>query len=789
MDQLESSPIKIKAVEDARQLQSKVNEQCKKDGKDPPPYGLEELIGKGSFGRVYKGKDMRSAAVVAIKIIDIDESDTQNPRNADSCSDVLKEIGALSILSETKAKNINYVIEALVIGQSMWLVTEYCSGGSVATLMKPTFPAGLQEKWIIPILREVAEALSYVHAAGIIHRDIKCANVLITELGGVQLCDFGIAGIIESKVDKRSTIVGTPHWMAPELLTGSASYGKEIDIWAFGAMVFEIATGLPPNVANGIPYERLGTHLKQHVPRLEGGDYSTELCDLVAYCLEEDPKSRPVIEEVQKHSYIFNTTSEYPTSSLRALVASFKIWESRGGSRKSLFMQHGAQRLSSDDSTSSYEWNFSTTEFFDQEILDEFSTRDVYDAYGSAVLGFNQDTAKPQRNTRPTRRRAPPDSLSRLPAHPLEKIFDPNTLSNYDDNSRAQYGGAMFRQQQSDLPLRDNSAQIPIRDVLIDLGEHDAEIGSSSFTGLATIRADQKTCIDEDEYSPTSDIRRISNTDFVDIKKNRRTQDWKFPTLPISADVSRSLLADENEIPSACASGNSKRPSLIYRTTEPIGIHGGSLKSENEADRLSIQSLIDLDMSLPDPIRDFSRPSTAMSEVNSTPGEQMPTMNPFELERHQSVYHQKKEREPSLYVNDDEILSTSQTHPRRDQVDTPEVLASNSDGYETQVQMQTQCSHNKDTIDGAKSRDLPPPPLSPFNVSYIPDHPSRSSLIGTASAEEMKAEFSRILQEMTQKLDAFRDCYDTIKVPISATPDELPSPGLAKETGRRSFTE
>ncbi|TQS37911.1 hypothetical protein Golomagni_01596 [Golovinomyces magnicellulatus] len=788
MDQFETSPIKIKAVEDARQLQSKVNEQSL----------VESTRGN---------KDMRSAAVVAIKIIDIDESDTQNPRYADSCSDVLKEIGALSILSETKAKNINYVIEALVIGQSMWLVTEYCSGGSVATLMKPTFPAGLQEKWIIPILREVAEALSYVHAAGIIHRDIKCnislitvifpadnregANVLITELGGVQLCDFGIAGIIESKVDKRSTIVGTPHWMAPELLTGSASYGKEIDIWAFGAMVFEIATGLPPNVANGIPYERLGTHLKQHVPRLEGGDYSTELCDLVAYCLEEDPKSRPVIEEVQKHPYIFNTASEYPTSSLRALVASFKIWESRGGSRKSLFMQHGAQRLSSDDSTSSYEWNFSTTEFFDQEILDEFSTRDVYDAYGSAVLGFNQDTAKPQRNVRPTRRRAPPDSLSRLPAHPLEKIFDPNTLSNYDDNSRAQYGGATVRQQQSDLPLRDNSAQIPIRDVLIDLGEHDAEMGSSSFTGLTTIRADRKTYIDEDEYSPTSDIGRITNTDLVDIKKNRRTQDWKFPTLPISSDVSRFPLADENKIHSASASGNSKRPSLIYRTTEPIGIHGGSLKSEIEADRFSIQSLIDLDMSLPDPIRDFSRPSTAMSEVNSTPGEQMPTMNPFELERHQSVYHQKKEREPSLYVNDDEIISTSQTHPRQDQDKAPEMSASNPDGSETQVQMQTQmqCSHNEDTIDDMKPHEEPPPPLSPFNMRYIPDHPSRSSLIGTASAEEMKAEFSRILQEMTQKLDAFRDCYNAIKAPISATPDESPSPGLAKETGRRSFTE
>lgn len=139
MNRIEAIPVKTRAVEDARQMQARVNEQCMKEGKDPPPYGLEELIGKGSFGRVYKGKDMRSAAVVAIKIIDIDASDTQDPRNADSYSDVLKEIAALSTLSETKAKNINFVIEALVIGQSMWLVTEYCSGGSVATLVSSPF--------------------------------------------------------------------------------------------------------------------------------------------------------------------------------------------------------------------------------------------------------------------------------------------------------------------------------------------------------------------------------------------------------------------------------------------------------------------------------------------------------------------------------------------------------------------------------------------------------------------------------------------------------------------------
>lgn len=90
--------------------------------------------------------------------------------------------------------------------------------------MRPTAPGGLQEKWIIPILREVAEAVFWVHKAGIIHRDIKCANVLITEAGSVQLCDFGVSGIIETRFDKRSTFIGTPHWMAPELFDPSASY-------------------------------------------------------------------------------------------------------------------------------------------------------------------------------------------------------------------------------------------------------------------------------------------------------------------------------------------------------------------------------------------------------------------------------------------------------------------------------------------------------------------------------------------------------------------------------------
>ncbi|CAD6504289.1 BgTH12-06022 [Blumeria graminis f. sp. triticale] len=763
---VESNPIKTKAAEDARQMQAKVIEQCQKSGKDPPPYGLEELIGKGSFGRVYKGKDMRSAAVVAIKIIDIDESDTQNPRNADAYSDVLKEIGALSILRETKAKNINHVIEALVIGQSVWMITEHCVGGSVATLMKPTYPAGLQEKWIIPIVREVAEALRYVHAAGIIHRDIKCANVLITEQGGVQLCDFGVAGVIDSKFDKRSTIIGTPHWMAPELLSGSASYGKEVDIWAFGSMVYEIATGLPPNVANGIPYDRLGTHLKHHAPRLKAGDYSHELCNLVSYCLEEEPSARPSIEDVQKHSYILDTELSYPTCSLRALVGSFKVWESRGGSRKSLFMQHGAQGHASTNPSANYEWNFSTTEFFDKEVLDEFSARDVYDAYGSAVLDFDEDTAKPQRVSRPSRRRAPPEALSRMPAQPLEKIFDPNTLSNYDDNSRAQYGGAMVRLN-SDLPLRDNSAQPPIRDTMIDLDDHDIGASHSSYSDMATIKASRQAS-NEDEISSLSGASGQSPMeDLTEGKKNRRTQDWKFPTMPAVSEAYRSPQDFEAE------DLIDPRPSLVHHTTEPVSMFGGAMRSPASAtDRMSIQSLIDLDMSLPEPIRGSPRPSTGLSETGSITSEPAAIINPFEFERHPSVYHSSREREPSIYVDEDKISSSH-----------AQILGlSDSNDYSDTERTQTNYSQFDDVPDEDQASTSPPilhPPIMPI-------HPSEKSLMGTATADEMKSEFSRILQGMIQQLDAFCDSYDAAKL-LTTKIDELVDQG--NELQRRNFTE
>ncbi|KAI0378044.1 kinase-like protein [Hypomontagnella monticulosa] len=690
------APTRQKAFEDARKMEEAVQEECAKSGKPAPQYRLTELIGKGSFGRVYKANDLRTADVVAVKIIDVDESDTVNPKLADTYSEILKEINALHRLSQSGAQNINHVIEALPVGKAMWMVTEYCAGGSVATLMKPTAPGGLQEKWIIPILREVAVAIYWVHKEGIIHRDIKCANVLVTETGAVQLCDFGVAGMMETKLDKRSTFIGTPHWMAPELFDQNAQYGTEVDIWAFGSMVYEIASGLPPNVRANVGLPQLGDYLREHLPRLDGDQYSDELKDLVAFCLEENPSKRPSIEQVQKHPYIFNTSSRYPASSLANLVKAFKLWEERGGSRKSLFSAGGAQALTDLGSTSlaTDEWNFSTTLAFDEQLHDDSDGRSdaeaVRDVYGSAVdfpSTFGEDTARPKALAK-GRRRPPPQALAATKVKaPLEKVFDPNTISSYDENSRMYYGHAPppttsdppFTNElpTSDLPLRNDSLHATLRESLIDLDLSLDGGDLSSFVDLGTIRPgpapapapaprpgprasmDNSWSFSSATESSTHDRAPLS--DPADMSNGRHhAPDWSWPTSipPASANPEMSHFTFTED--GASDSGTGGRPRLQHHPTDPVGLpsQGYEVQTSSANDRMSMTSLIDLDMSMPEPTNltmpELTRPSTANSDIASITGSDVGAREPFELERHASVYAPAhlNSREPSIYVSD-----------------------------------------------------------------------------------------------------------------------------------------
>lgn len=794
------SGTKQKALEDARKMQKAIIESCNKSGKEVPQYHLTELIGKGSFGRVYKAKSLARGQLVAVKIIDIEEGDTANPKLADTYSDLLKEINALKILGESGARNINFVIEAMPVGQSMWVVTEYCAGGSVATLMRPTAPGGLQEKWIIPILREVAEAIHWVHGEGIIHRDLKCANVLITEEGNVQLCDFGVAGVIETKFDKRTTFIGTPHWMAPELFDEAASYGTEVDIWAFGAMVYEIASGLPPNVAFGMDFSKLSTHLKQHSPRLDGDQYSTGLKDLVSYCLQHDRNKRPNIEQVQQHRYIFNTDEEFPTTSLSHLVRAFKLWEAQGGDRRSLFSAGGAQGLAEAPlavALANDDWNFSTTAAFDQQVFNNGGAQEVYDVYGSDVDFSQQTFDEATLQQKPKARRRPPPQLPTVKA-PLEKLFDPNTLSSYDDNSRLYYGRPIIPPPTSDLPLRDASAPAAdVRESLIDL---DASLYGSdlgNFTDMDTIRAgNPRLTIDYDFGDVTYTPGPLS--DPADGNVNRRTQDWKFPTLapPASAnpEVFRFPFHGDNGAPD-------DRPPLIHRPTEPILPSAGfsDMAPDEQFDaRASVGSLIDLDMSFADPPpMDYTRPSTSHSDIGSVNGSEIGGANPFELEKHASLYVMPTTmREPSLYVTDDSDYSTAlsgfsdmsltavkgqdlarEPHgllPSQEQFhnNRPYSLSDFADtdpeSY-TPPKLPSMDSNNFGTgyrSDGSEGQ--PFPSLSVANpddgLPHMPSAPAPHVMMGQASQDEIRDELRRIAMSLSDHLSYTQDYLANLPV-------------------------
>ncbi|UNI14641.1 serine/threonine protein kinase, STE, PAK/STE20 [Purpureocillium takamizusanense] len=790
----EMSGTKQRALEDAKKMQKAVAEECAKSGREPPQYQLSELIGKGSFGRVYKATSQTSGELVAVKIIDIEESDTANPKLTDTYGDLLKEINALKLLSDSGAKNVNQVIEALPVGHSMWMITEYCAGGSVATLMRPTAPGGLQEKWIIPILREVAEAMYWVHRQGVIHRDLKCANVLVTEAGDVQLCDFGVAGVIETKFDKRSTFIGTPHWMAPELFDQSTSYGTEIDIWAFGAMVYEIASGLPPNVTDYIDPTRLGNHLKQQTPRLEGDQYSAGLKDLVAYSLQPDPAKRPTIEQVQRHPYIFKTDEAYPTSTLRHLVRAFKLWEAQGGDRRSLFAPGGAQGLSGDVSSTALandEWSFSTTAAFDQQVLHDGGAQDVYDVYGSNV-DFSQppfeETSRPPKGKG---RRRPPPHLPSVKA-PLEKVFDPNTISNYEDNSRAYYGRP-FMAPVSDLPLRDESAPAAdVRESLIDLDAslHGSDL--SQFVDMDTIKAGDPRASTDYDFGDASHYVKAPLSDPADVNNNRRTQDWKFPAMapPASANPEMFRFPFTDEPSSTPDTG---RPPLLHQQTEPLqnSMVFGDLASSkpSSVSRASVGSLIDLDMSFPDSATDYTRPSTSHSDVGSISGSEMG--GAFELEKHASLYVTSNTvREPSIYVSDDSEYATAFADARSGHTSDGERSQHQLDTNEQQSANDTRPYSLSDFADMDPESMSPPPTAAPRMAKFPPPFQEQSQDLQERSPDESQSQSRSHSQSQGQSHEQgpgqFRETSPSNYAPLPRLPF-APTPAVME--GRASSEE
>ncbi|CAL8583880.1 hypothetical protein XPA_009491 [Xanthoria parietina] len=273
-------------------------------------YEVLEELGSGSFGVVYKAIERASGDIVAIKQIDLESSD-------DDIQDIQQEI---SVLSTCHSPFVTQYKASFLRGHKLWIVMEFLGGGSCLDLLKAgTFNEG----HISIICRELLLGLDYLHREGKIHRDIKAANVLLCQSGRVKLADFGVATQLTNIKSQRNTFVGTPFWMAPEVIQ-QEGYDFKADIWSLGITAMEMINGEPPN-ANTHPMKVLFLIPKAPAPRLEGNHYSRDFRDFVAACLVKDSDRRPTAKDLLQHRFIRGAGK---VEALQELVQRRQLWES-----------------------------------------------------------------------------------------------------------------------------------------------------------------------------------------------------------------------------------------------------------------------------------------------------------------------------------------------------------------------------------------------------------------------------------------------------------------------------
>lgn len=297
-------------------------------------FDRQRVIGRGNFGSVFKALYKKAAEIVAIKEIDLEQSE-------DDLIEIQREIDML------RACESQYVVKyygCVLVNTKLWIIMEYMGGGSVRELIQVKM---MTEPQIAVVLQQVLHALDFLHKGRKIHRDIKAANILLNSKGDVKLADFGVASSLEAR-NKAITFVGTPYWMAPEVIQEDG-YDEKCDIWSLGITAIEMATRMPPY--SDLHPQRVILLIPQNAPPILEGDFTPVFKDFVKQCLIKDPNLRPSAATLLNHPFIKSTRRKDILIEYLEQVRPFKV-----GPDSDYEEDYEEETTESDDNR----WNFDT---------------------------------------------------------------------------------------------------------------------------------------------------------------------------------------------------------------------------------------------------------------------------------------------------------------------------------------------------------------------------------------------------------------------------------------------
>uniref|UniRef100_A0A8C5E0Z8 non-specific serine/threonine protein kinase n=1 Tax=Gouania willdenowi TaxID=441366 RepID=A0A8C5E0Z8_GOUWI len=295
-------------MENKVQLRNHPRRQLKKLSEDSLTKQPEEVfdvlekLGEGSYGCVFKAHYKETGEIVAIKQVPV-ESDLQ---------EIIKEI---SIMQQCNSPHVVRYYGSYFKNSDLWIVMEFCGAGSVSDIIRIRNKT-LTEEEIATILQSTLKGLEYLHFMRKIHRDIKAGNILLSADGQAKLADFGVAGQLTDTMAKRNTVIGTPFWMAPEVIQ-EIGYNCVADVWSLGITALEMAEGKPP-YADIHPMRAIFMIPTNPPPTFRNPElWSEAFIDFISQCLVKNPENRATATQLLQHPFI---KAAKPSSVLRALI-------------------------------------------------------------------------------------------------------------------------------------------------------------------------------------------------------------------------------------------------------------------------------------------------------------------------------------------------------------------------------------------------------------------------------------------------------------------------------------